>query len=281
MQVVPPTAQRRLVTAGAAILALMAVTVGPARAEDTRQIVVDLRDDTTDADEAALEALADGADLRLNSIHADDERLFIADVPADQVAAILERLADDPRVEYAERNYQYHLIDPVPAGESSTSLRPAKDTPDPAYAPNDPLWAKQWSFRMVNAAKAWSVAQGTGVVVAVIDTGVAFENHKGFKKVEDLGGTDFVAGYDFVRDTDHPNDDHGHGTHVAGTIAQTTNNGLGVAGIAPRAKIMPLKVLSRRGSGTAADIADAIRFAADEGAHVINMSLGGGMRSSW
>ena len=268
---------------GASLTAALCAGVGTTALADEpmRQILVDLHDDTTDADEAAIERSIGDIDLRLNSIHAADERFFIADVPAGQVESVLAKLSKDRRVENAEPNYVYSLIEPV--GPSTLVTSPtavdARDQPEVRLAPNDPLWSKQWSFRMVKATDAWSTAQGAGVVVAVIDTGVAFENHKRFKKVEDLGGTAFVKGYDFVKDTNHPNDDHGHGTHVAGTIAQTTNNGIGVAGIAPKAKIMPLKVLSRSGSGTAADIADAIRFAADEGAHVINMSLGGGMRS--
>ena len=80
--------------------------------------------------------------------------------------------------------------------------------------------------------------------------------------------------------TAHGNDDHGHGTHVAGTIAQSTHNGVGVAGVAFKAKIMPIKVLSARGSGSVSGIANGIRWAADHGAKVINMSLGGPMASS-
>jgi serine protease len=132
---------------------------------------------------------------------------------------------------------------------------------------------------MVGAEEAWTRATGKGVVVAVIDTGVAYEDYKQFKRVEDLAGTKFAPGYNFINDTEHPNDDHGHGTHVAGTIAQSTNNKLGVAGLAYGATIMPIKVLDKYGRGMTADIADAIRYAADEGAKVINMSLGGGMRS--
>ena len=75
--------------------------------------------------------------------------------------------------------------------------------------------------------------------------------------------------------TTFPLDDHAHGTHVAGTIAQSTNNGKGVAGIAHNARIMPLKVLGANGFGKTSDIADAVRYAADNGAKVINMSLGG------
>ncbi|MFM7788279.1 MAG: S8 family serine peptidase, partial [Microcystis panniformis] len=95
-------------------------------------------------------------------------------------------------------------------------------------------------------------------------------------KVPDLRETEFVEGYDFVNDRSNAEDDNGHGTHVAGTIAQSTNNNYGVAGIAYKAKIMPLKVLSGTGGGTVGDIAEAIRFAVDNKADVINMSLGGG-----
>jgi serine protease len=221
------------------------------------EIVVDLQDDTNDADERAIEAKLGGLDLRLNSVNAAEERIFIAEVLPWEMQALLERVKDDPRVESAEPNYWYEAF----------------------MVPDDPQFEAQWSFRMIGAPEAWDHATGKGVTVAVIDTGVAFEDYKRFKKVEDLRGTQFATGYDFVNDTDHANDDHGHGTHVAGTIAQTTNNGIGVAGLAYEAKIMPLKVLNKSGFGTAADIADAIRFAADEGAQVINMSLGGGPRS--
>jgi serine protease len=133
--------------------------------------------------------------------------------------------------------------------------------------PNDPCYRYQWHMGQVGLPAAWKLGQGKGVIVAVIDTGVT--------KVPDLAKAEFVAGYNFVHDTDDAADDHGHGTHVAGTIAQTTNNALGVAGVAFGARIMPLKVLSAQGSGSMGAIAQAIRFAADHGAKVINMSLGG------
>jgi serine protease len=137
--------------------------------------------------------------------------------------------------------------------------------------PNDPFYSKQWNLRSINVESAWDDTKGAGVTVAVIDTGIS--------RVPDLKDAKFVKGYDFVNDREAADDDNGHGTHVAGTVAQSTNNGYGVAGIAYEANLMPLKVLSASGGGTVADIAEAIRFAADHDADIINMSLGGGGES--
>jgi len=221
------------------------------------QLLVDLRDDTDDDDERAVEAELGGLDLRLNSVQAREERLFIADVAPEDLPRLIAALKNDDRVEHAEENTVYSA----------------------SFVPDDPRFGEQWSLKMVKATEAWDGATGKGAVVAVIDTGIAYKDFERFKQVEDLVGASFVDGYDFVNDRVEALDDHGHGTHVAGTIAQRTNNGKGVAGLAYEATLMPLKVLSASGSGTAADIADAIFFAADNGANVINMSLGGGMPS--
>jgi serine protease len=138
-------------------------------------------------------------------------------------------------------------------------------------APNDPQYSKQWHLHNIHAEQAWEENRGKGITVAIIDTGVS--------QVPDLAQTEFVAGYDFVNNKVNADDDNGHGTHVAGTVAQSTNNNYGVAGVAYEAKIMPLKVLAASGGGTISDIAEAIRFAADNKADVINMSLGGGGES--
>lgn len=156
-----------------------------------------------------------------------------------------------------------------------------------AYAfsvPNDPYYQYQWNFDNptnggIGYEEARELSVGAGVTVAIIDTGVAYENYtsgvKTYYLTPDLAGTTFVQGYDFVANDTHANDENGHGTHVAGTIAQSTGNGIGAAGVAPGAKIMPIRVLDANGSGSYADVADGIRWAADNGAKVINLSLGG------
>ncbi|MCJ7694350.1 MAG: S8 family serine peptidase [Anaerolineaceae bacterium] len=156
-------------------------------------------------------------------------------------------------------------------------------------SPNDPLYHYQWHLDDssspnpyggtngggINIERAWDISDGTGVVIAVLDTGVAYENY-GFRyqKAPDLANTHFVAGWDFVNNDAHPNDDNSHGTHVTGTIAQSINNGIGVAGVAFNSSIMPVKVLNNKGSGTLDQLVDGIYFATDNGADVISMSLG-------
>lgn len=164
-------------------------------------------------------------------------------------------------------------------------------------APNDPLYGYQWHFDDslcpnpygggngggINLESAWDISAGTGVIAAVIDTGIAYENYservrgrrRTYYQAPDLAQTSFAPGYDFVNNDSHPNDDNSHGTHVAGTIAQSTNNALGVAGVAFDATLMPVKVLDAGGSGTDAEVADGIYYAVDNGAEVLNLSLGG------
>ncbi len=174
-------------------------------------------------------------------------------------------------VEFIEPNYIYRIPQPEKCDLAEDLSLLQAPTEKAAIGPNDPMYGKQWNLHNISIEGAWSQNKGNGVTVAVIDTGVT--------RVRDLDETKFVPGYDFVNDKAEADDDNGHGTHVAGTIAQATNNGYGVAGIAYEAKLMPLKVLSAYGGGTVADIAEAIKFAADNGADVINMSLGGGGES--
>jgi serine protease len=251
------------------------------QAERTSQdeLVVDLEDGTTLAEFLARYPSLKQEDVRWNSPNVADEAIAVVRVSFDRQAELLKKLRADGEVESAENNSLVRLpVAPSGAGVLDASLAniPGEDPMDPLDGfPNDPLYGKQWNMEMVHARGAWRYATGEDVIVAVIDTGVAYENEKGLF-APDLEATKFVPGYDFVNDDNIAADDHGHGTHCAGTVAQSTNNGKGVIGLAPRARIMPLKVLSARGWGKTSDIADAIRFAADNGAHVISMSLGGG-----
>jgi serine protease len=113
-----------------------------------------------------------------------------------------------------------------------------------------------------------------GITVAVLDTGIAYRNlGSRFRRSPDFSAGQFVKGYDFVGEDPLPLDENGHGTHVAGTIAEKTDNGIGLTGLAYRAKLMPVRVLDRNGSGRADEIARGIRFAVEHGADVINMSF--------
>lgn len=223
-------------------------------------IVVDFKDGTTKAQFDEYEK-AWGVDLELvDEEEGRDSAITVGGVAgsAEDAAAVLARIRASPEVEVAE---------PL--------MRVAA-----SWLPNDPLFGRQWNLNLINMPKAWDQARGKGVVVAVLDTGIAWETRDDFVQVPDLRGARFVEGYDFINDDRYADDDHGHGTHVAGTIAQVTNNGEGVAGIAFEAALMPVKVLDHFGSGNTAEISDAIRWAADHGAKVINLSLGGGGRSA-
>jgi serine protease len=159
-----------------------------------------------------------------------------------------------------------------------------------AFYPDDPGnsntrrgWERmQWNMLPgtgVNAPQAWSNlladqrAGGKGVVVAVLDTGVAYRNWGRFKISPDFRGTRFVAPYDFVKRNPYPLDRSGHGTFVAGVIGERTNNGVGLTGLAYGTSIMPVRVLNESGEGAESTIADGIRYAVGHGARVINLSL--------
>lgn len=185
-------------------------------------------------------------------------------------AATIERLRARSDVRYAVRNAIAH-----------TSA---------AFLPNDPgrgvkpgRWAAvQWNFTGpagVNAPDAWGHLidagrpGGQGVKIAVLDTGIAYRAFGKTPASPDLDETHFIKGYDFVGHDPYANDRNGHGTHVASTIAESTNNGIALAGLAYGASIMPVKVLDDDGEGDAAVIAEGVRYAADHGAKIINLSL--------
>lgn len=202
-------------------------------------------------------------------------------------------LRGSPRVDYAVPNY----IATASAAPKEL-LQPIPNDPGPITGPPGPPggWvAKQWNFLPwegettpllpvsaggIDAIGAWEhlAAAGrpgaAGITVAVLDTGIAYRAMGGrFRRSPDFSSGQFVPGYDFVDDDELPLDENGHGTHVAGTIAEKTNNGIGLTGLAYRAKLMPVRVLDAHGRGRADDIAKGIRFAVAHGAEVINMSF--------
>lgn len=183
---------------------------------------------------------------------------FDAQYDPNEVATAFEA---EPDVEYAEPNYIVYASD-GPSGPR-------------AFVPNDPFFSFQWHMPLIQAPQAWDVSTGQGVLIAVLDTGIAYEDFRNYRRAPDLGNTRFAAGYDFINDDPHPNDDEGHGTHVAGTIAQSTNNAQGVTGVAFNATLMPVKVLDGRGQGSHDAIAQGIVYATDRGARIINLSLSG------
>lgn len=193
---------------------------------------------------------------------------LIFNVPSE----VIGKLKSNPKIlenaAYIEEDVQIKIPNPdiievsVPEGKIQLT-------------PNDPLYPQLWGMPMIGANKAWDMLTGNSqVVVAVIDTGVDY-NH------EDLDAVDEQLGYDFANNDKDAMNDNGHGTHVAGIIAATMNNSKGVVGVAPNVTVMPVKVCNRFGLCWQTDIADGIRYAADHGAKIISISLGGDTPDIW
>jgi len=186
-------------------------------------------------------------------------------VPPGSQESVRQALQDDPAIASAE-----DIPLQVPLG---------------APEPDDPWFPSQrWNYSMVQVLDVWPATRGAGAIVAVIDTGVAFEDYtdpqtqKQFTRSPDLQATSFVYARNELDRGSHPNDDNGHGTHVASVIAQSTNDGIGAAGIAPEVLVIPVKACGpQRGSYGCDpnDVGDAIDWAVTHGADVINLSLGG------
>ncbi|MBN1260260.1 MAG: peptidase S8 [Anaerolineae bacterium] len=206
------------------------------------EILVKFRDEATLNTVAGLLAAAKAEPVR--ALYGSDVQLL--HVPAGdewQAVAILE---NDPRVVYAEPNFLYHAF----------------------TTPNDPEFSKQWAHTRMQSEAAWDLTTGSaGITIAILDSGVD-EGHP------DLSGK-LVAGYDFIDGDSNPHDLNGHGTHVSGIAAATTNNGAGVAGTDWQARIMPVRVLNEEGTGSTSGIIEGINWAVANGADVLNMSLGG------
>lgn len=176
-----------------------------------------------------------------------DGSLLVLKVPAGTVEKTIADLQKQPGVVYAEPDYYVYAQEVIP---------------------NDPAWPSQYGPRHIHAPAAWEISKGaSGVTIAILDSGVDFHQPDLAPKL--------VAGFDFVNLDDDPQDDFGHGTQVAGVAAAVTDNKKGIAGISWGARIMPVKVLNSYGSGSILNVAAGIRFAANSGARVINLSLGG------
>jgi len=147
----------------------------------------------------------------------------------------------------------------------------AKISEEHVFIPEDPYLNHQWQWGNIQARDAWGIAQGHDVVVAVLDTGIAIVGANDGVNVCDIEPYNATSSQD--------TDVNGHGTHVSGTIAQKTHNGVGVAGLAYGSCVLPIKVLGDNGSGTFADIIDGVNYALNKGAKVINLSLGTSGRS--
>lgn len=238
------------------------------------------------------------AEVDLSQIY----RIRIQSQQTDSAAQMIAQLEKLPEVEYAEPNYLVYALDAMPAQGEATQSRQmtmaetdekADDTSDKVICADptaSPLYSQQWGIKAMGIDQLWTkpIVDSTQQVIAILDTGVDIthpnlkdniwtntaeaEGEAGYDDDGD-GFVDDVHGWDFINNTPNIRDFNMHGTHVAG-IAAAANNGLGIVGANPLAKIMPVTVLQSDGTGDIATIARGVEYAADKGATVINMSLG-------
>lgn len=214
-------------------------------------IVVDFEDTTSKRDLDALIASSHLTDTRYVDVSTMDERLILGEGDESTLAALLA----SPFVEAAEMQVEFSAL-----GMFTSSS-------------NDPDLQKQWhmTHSSIDAPWVWShTSSGSGIVVAVLDTGIAL--------TKDMNPDQVLKGKSFIP-RQEVNDLHGHGSHCAATIAQWTDNGFAAAGLAKNATILPVKVLSNEGSGSSEGIAAGIYYAIEQHADVISMSLGSSMPS--
>ncbi len=266
---------RRIAIATVTGVAVVAGGAGAASAA-THEVLVRFAPDTTPAQRESAHAAAGLAGRVVDRIAAL-EVVVVRLPPGRSAAEAAGRYERQPGVLGAGPNGELHAL----------------AFPDGTTPPNDPYFAPyQWNLWGIGAVAAWGRTQGAGAKVAIVDTGVAFENYgKTYKLAPDLADSSYVKfdaehDYDYVNNDAHANDDNGHGTHVAGTVAGSTNNRLGVAGLAFRVQVLPIKVLNKSGSGSYSAVAKGILRSAGynvagskEGdfppVDVINLSLGG------
>jgi subtilisin family serine protease len=225
---------------------------------NTTQIIVKLADGVTPT-EALNQTVADATNENVKIIE-NDNNLALIEVDEEKLEEVSASLENSSLVEYVEKNVTYEIA----ATDSKF---------------NDFYYESQWNLKSMNVEKAWSdldtanIPNGKSVTVAVLDTGVQHNHEDLVGRV--LDGATFVDGEETTNLT--AEDDQGHGTFVSGFISANANNSVGIAGVAGKqnVKILPVKVMNKNGSGQALDIAEGIRYAVDNGADVINMSISG------
>lgn len=224
------------------------------------EVVVKYLDPVAGAAQAEADGLEVVAELGTDSA----EMPLLVSTEGQAVEQVLAELNADPTVEYAEPNYVIGLTEDPPVGE--VTVLPA-DTGATAVPVNDPRSTEQYALDRMQVRSAWGLSPGGSSIVAVLDTGVQFDH-------PDLAGR-LLEGHDFVNNDADASDDNGHGTWVSGIIAANPNDGYGMAGITWNDWILPVKIMNREGTGDTSDLTAGIIWAADNGATVINMSVGG------
>src|SRR5581483_1893151 len=194
------------------------------------------------------------------------------------VKQIVSQLEKDASILYAEPNYIFHSTDTMPNDPYFLDQYPANtNNRDPKWNPN---YDYQWDMKIINMLKAWDITKGnSNITVAIVDSGVDYTQPElggcTLTQVNNNTCARITPGYNFVNYNTNPDDDLGHGTHVAGTIGAITNNGVGMSGMDWNVKIMPVKSLDSQGVGEDDKLSEGIVYAAKNGANVINMSWGG------
>ena len=225
--------------------------------EPTARIIVQHEPGLTTSEQAEIRSDVDATLVDTLKV----PRTEVIAVDHDDLRSALRHLSRDPGVAIAEEDRVIHAFS---NDASFTKLWGLESTGQPV-GPTGSYTALTTAD--INAPEAWSMSLGEGRTVAAVDSGVLATH-------ADLAGR-VAAGYDWVDEDKVPNDPDGHGTHVTGTIAARMNNGIGVAGVAPEARVLPLRVLDANGNGFLSDIIDAFQFAGDQGVRVVNASLGG------
>jgi serine protease len=227
------------------------------------EVIVQFREAVRERDAASMMREAGGLRARRSGF---GFRYLVGLDAGFQVPDALDRLRTMPGVEFAEPNGI------VRAFQQRVGF----------FTPRDPFYTSQWHFKMLDAERMWGIQKGdTSVAVAVLDSGIAYEDFGPFRKAPDFGNTVFLQGHDFINDDEHANDDNFHGTHVASTIAEATDNSVGVAGLAFDCALMPVKVLDREGLGSFFVVAEGVDYVTNftlngqKPVKVINLSLGG------